>query len=395
MTERIEWAPRWQQHKWTVFGLFAFVLVGGLFVKHTLFAQSGQSQLEDKTPRRPIAASDYAERTEAARRRLEAEENERRLKAERERERAAYQEEQNRVREAKAAAEKPSPLVQKLQQLQIDELDAIAKAGSGKPNHAGQSPSSSLHAVRADRQRAEQLRAQYRRCLDQIDAGDPACAQTLTGGRSMTRSAGGATDPYIVTPGHGLPVPPGTKILVTLDQSMTSDLLGPFSVTVTQPVYDPAGRIILIPAGAVITGETTAANTVNEVIAPRVSARMTWLAYPDGRSLDLSQFAAALDATGQVGVPGNMDWHAGTIATGALISLLFSSPGYFFDGGGGILSPQQGALNGLNATANRTGQRIAERYLSVQPSKTPEAGEPLVIMIRAPLTLPPYQSVEP
>jgi type IV secretory pathway VirB10-like protein len=199
------------------------------------------------------------------------------------------------------------------------------------------------------------------------------------------------TSPDRVTkPASPYVVQAGTVIPGALITGIRSDLPGQITAQVTENVYDtPSGRLLLVPQGARLIG------TYDSQIAfgqSRVLLVWTRLIMPNGRSIVLERQPGA-DSGGYAGLEDEVDNHWGALFKAALLSTLLavgSEAGAGSDSGnnGDII---QALRRGSSDSFNRTGQKIVERNLNIQPTLTIRPGFPVRVIVNRDLVLEPYR----
>lgn len=199
------------------------------------------------------------------------------------------------------------------------------------------------------------------------------------------------TSPDRVTkPASPYVVQAGTVIPGALITGIRSDLPGQITAQVTENVYDtPSGRLLLVPQGARLIG------TYDSQIAfgqSRVLLVWTRLIMPNGRSIVLERQPSA-DSGGYAGLEDDVDNHWAALFKAALLSTLLSvgsEAGAGSDTGnnGDII---QALRRGSSDSFNRTGQKIVERSLNIQPTLTIRPGFPVRVIVNRDLVLEPYR----
>jgi type IV secretion system protein VirB10 len=199
------------------------------------------------------------------------------------------------------------------------------------------------------------------------------------------------TSPDRVTrPASPYVVQAGTVIPGALITGIRSDLPGQITAQVTENVFDtPSGRLLLIPQGARLIG------TYDSQVAfgqSRVLLVWTRLIMPNGRSIVLERQPGA-DSGGYAGLEDEVDNHWGALFKAALLSTLLavgSEAGAGSDTGnnGDII---QALRRGSSDSFNRTGQKIVERSLNIQPTLTIKPGFPVRVIVNRDLVLEPYR----
>ena len=183
----------------------------------------------------------------------------------------------------------------------------------------------------------------------------------------------------------------GTVIPAALITAINSDLPGEVIAQVTEPVYDHAtGRTVLIPQGSRLIGQYD-----SQVAYGQERALVAWnrVIMPNGRSINIGSMTGA-DLTGASGLRDRTDGHFWQLATGIVLSTIFSvgaasaqDAGARSSGGLVINSTASGVSN----EAQMAGQRITERDLNRQPTITVRAGWPLRVIVNKDMILLPYQ----
>lgn len=176
----------------------------------------------------------------------------------------------------------------------------------------------------------------------------------------------------------------GTVIPAALLTAINSDLPGMITAQVTQPVYDTvSGAHLLIPQGARLLGRYQ-----SEISYGQERALIVWdrIIFPDGTSLRISE--PGTDAAGAAGVSGRTDHHWTKIFTAAGLASLLSI-------GSQAGSPDDSDIerairNGFGDSVSRTGERIVERNLAVQPTIRVAAGTPVRVLVTRDLILRPF-----
>lgn len=166
----------------------------------------------------------------------------------------------------------------------------------------------------------------------------------------------------------------GTIIHATLDQTVNSDYIGSWRGLITQDVYDPYFKYILIPKGSRVVGKTLRISNVNEPIQARMGLTVNWVVLPGGERIDFRK-SAALDETGINAFKGDVNHHFLAqflgVAAYAMLSAetshqsSFDEPASFAEDVGASLRHQFAPL--------------ASKYLSLVPTITLE--QPVAIRI--------------
>ncbi|HXI87215.1 MAG TPA: TrbI/VirB10 family protein [Parvularculaceae bacterium] len=179
----------------------------------------------------------------------------------------------------------------------------------------------------------------------------------------------------------------GTIIPASLVTGVNSDLPGRVIAQVTEGVYDTAsGRFLLIPQGARVIG------TYDSVVAFGQSrALIVWnrIIMPDGSSVVIDNLPG-VDVAGSSGLKDEVDFHGWRLLKGIALSTLLGV-GAELTFGDNESDLAKAIREGAQDSANRVGQRIAERNLNIQPTITIRPGWPLGIIVNKDLTLRPYR----
>lgn len=200
-------------------------------------------------------------------------------------------------------------------------------------------------------------------------------------------------EPYLY-PLSPYEVQAGTVIPAALLTGINTDLPGEVIAVVTAPVYDSAtGRHELIPQGAKLLGAYD-----SEIGNGQNRALLVWhrLIMPNGRSITLDHMPG-IDAAGYAGVADRVDYHAGKLAVGTVLSSILAYTGNL------ARSPQSGAVGNTTSgserdvigdtvaqQAVRVGSKIIDRQLNVQPTITVRPGWPVRVLVNKDITLAPY-----
>jgi type IV secretory pathway VirB10-like protein len=167
-----------------------------------------------------------------------------------------------------------------------------------------------------------------------------------------------------------------TVIPAALISAVNSDLPGPVFAQVTRNVYDSlTGRTVLIPQGSKLIGAYDA-----QVAFGQKRVLLVWerVIFPDGRSLQLDRLVGA-DGAGRSGLNDTVDAHWGAMAKAALLSSVLGLGAELGSDDDGDLA--RALRQGVQDTANQTGQQVVRRQLDVQPTLTLRAGLPLTILV--------------
>jgi type IV secretion system protein VirB10 len=179
----------------------------------------------------------------------------------------------------------------------------------------------------------------------------------------------------------------GSIIAASLITGLNSDLPGTVIAQVTEHVYDTVtGRVLLIPQGSRLIG------TYDSVIAFGQSrALVVWrrIVMPDGSSVQIDNLPAT-DPAGYAGLEDGVDYHVDRLATGVVLATLLGV-GTELTLGESESELVRALRESLQGTVSRTGSRLTERFLDVQPTLTIRPGFPLRVIVHRDLVLRPYR----
>ena len=184
-------------------------------------------------------------------------------------------------------------------------------------------------------------------------------------------------------PGSPYTVMAGTTVPAALLTAINSDLPGMVIAQVTQPVFDTVtGSHLLIPQGARLIGRYQ-----SEVSFGQDRALVTWdrIIFPDGSSVQVSELGT--DAAGAAGLAGRTDHHWDRVFTAAGLATLLAIGS---EAGNGDRSDLERAVReGFGGSVSRTGERVVDRSLGIQPTIRVAAGTPVRILVTRDLALKP------
>lgn len=182
----------------------------------------------------------------------------------------------------------------------------------------------------------------------------------------------------------------GTVIPAALITGIRSDLPGQITAQVTENIFDsPTGRFLLIPQGARLIGVYDSQVAFGQ---NRVLLVWTRLIMPNGRSIVLERQPGA-DPAGYAGLEDGIDNHWGALFKAALLSTLL---GVGSELGAGSDTGSNGDLiralrRGSSDSLSRTGQKVVQRNLNIQPTLTIRPGFPVRVIVNRDLVLEPYK----
>jgi len=212
----------------------------------------------------------------------------------------------------------------------------------------------------------------------------PGTAQSQSG-RDATPSH---TEPSSVTgPLHT--VLEGTLIDTVLTNRLESSGISPVNCLVTDPLYSHRGRVVLIPAGARLLGETKPVQAFGET---RLAVAFHRLLMPDGSAYSLNQFIG-LNQLGDAGLRDRVNQHyLSTFGAAAAVGLI-SGLAQFLGTAGLRNESGNGAVvvagSGSDATAQASMQ-VLNRFLNRPPTVTIREGHRVRVYITNDLDLPAY-----
>ncbi|MFM9939227.1 MAG: TrbI/VirB10 family protein [Hyphomicrobiaceae bacterium] len=182
----------------------------------------------------------------------------------------------------------------------------------------------------------------------------------------------------------------GTIIAASLLTGLNSDLPGFVIAQVTETVFDSAsGRYVLIPQGSRLIGKYD-----NVVAFGQERALVIWqrIIRPDGSSILIDNLPAT-DSGGYAGLTDEVNLHTWKLLKGvALATLLGVGSSLAFGPGNGDSDLIRALKDSTGQTANRAGQRLVERELTVQPTLTVRPGWPVRVIVHKDIVLTPYHA---
>lgn len=182
----------------------------------------------------------------------------------------------------------------------------------------------------------------------------------------------------------------GTVIETVLTNRLDGSSAAPVNCLVTTPIYSHDGRVVVIPAGSRVLGETKPVQSLGET---RLAVAFNRLVMPDGRTYRLEQFLG-LNDIGEAGLRDQVNQHYrstfGASAAVGLITGLAQSLGSFgFNRGNGGTVVIAGNVS--DTTAQATAQTM-NRYLNRLPTVTIREGHRVNVYLTGDLELPAYDA---
>ena len=179
----------------------------------------------------------------------------------------------------------------------------------------------------------------------------------------------------------------GTVIPASLITGINSDLPGTVIAQVTQNVYDSVtGHYVLIPQGAKLIGRYDSVIAFGQSRALLVWSRII---YPDGASVSIDNMPAS-DVAGYSGLADQVDFHTFRILKGVVLSTLLGV-GTELSFGESESDLVRALRESAQSSANRSGQKIVQRNLDIQPTIKVRPGWPLRVIVHKDLVLRPYE----
>ncbi|MFN7166900.1 MAG: TrbI/VirB10 family protein [Pannonibacter sp.] len=197
-------------------------------------------------------------------------------------------------------------------------------------------------------------------------------------------------NPYAIeTPVSPYQVMAGTMLPAALITGLNSDLPGNLTAQVTQPVYDSVtGTTLLIPQGARLIGRYQ-----SDISFGQDRALIAWdrIVFPNGASLRIAE--PGVDAAGASGLAGRTDNHWDRVfAAAGLATILAAGAGAGDSEEDGL---ERAVRRGFGDSVSRSGDRIVERSLAVQPTIRVAPGAPVHVLVTRDLVLAPYGRLAP
>lgn len=177
----------------------------------------------------------------------------------------------------------------------------------------------------------------------------------------------------------------GTLIETALTNRLDGTFSGPVNVLVTVPVY--SGRVLLIPAGARLLGDSSPVTTLGQ---RRLAVKFHRLLFPTGERIDLNAFPG-LDQAGDLGLTDPVDGHYGrifgtSIALGLLGGLTQARTSAGLDATG-----EDRYRQGVASSIGQSGTRVLDRFLNMLPTVTIREGHRIKVYLTRDLELPAYR----
>ena len=184
-------------------------------------------------------------------------------------------------------------------------------------------------------------------------------------------------------------LPEGTVIEAELTNRLDGDEPGPVNVMITNDVYKPGTRLVLIPQGARGLGE---AREVSLQGQQRLAVAFHRILTPglDGYGIPLDRPEPGLAQAGEAGLHDKVNSHYATIFGAALA--VGAIGGLAQIGNNAATLSNLGEFrNGVSASTAQSADRILDRFLNRLPTITIREGTRVKIILTDDLALPAYQ----
>ena len=182
----------------------------------------------------------------------------------------------------------------------------------------------------------------------------------------------------------------GTLIDAALTNRLDGSSAAPVNCLVTNPVYSHTGRLVLIPAGARLLGETKPVQALGET---RLAVAFHRLIMPDGSTISLNRFLG-LNQIGDAGLRDRVNHHyLSTFGAAAAVGLISGLAQYL-----GTAGLNQGSgdrtvviAGGATDATAQAGLQVMNRFLNRIPTVTIREGHRVRVYITSDLDLPAYR----
>ncbi len=183
----------------------------------------------------------------------------------------------------------------------------------------------------------------------------------------------------------------GTLIDTALTNRLDGSSAAPVNCLVTNPVYSHTGRLVLIPAGARLLGETKPVQALGET---RLAVAFHRLIMPDGSTISLNRFLG-LNQIGDAGLRDRVNHHyLSTFGAAAAVGLISGLAQYL-----GTAGLNQGSgdrtvviAGGATDATAQAGLQVMNRFLNRLPTVTIREGHRVRVYITSDLDLPAYRA---
>jgi type IV secretion system protein VirB10 len=187
-------------------------------------------------------------------------------------------------------------------------------------------------------------------------------------------------------------LPEGTVIEAELTNRLDGDEPGPVNVMVTNDVYKPGTRMVLIPQGSRGLGE---AREVSLLGQQRLAVSFHRILTPglDGYGIPLDRPEPGLAQAGEAGLHDKVNNHYATIFGAALAVGAIGGLAQIGNNAAS-LNAFSDFRNGVSASTAQSADRILDRFLNRMPTITIREGTRVKIILTDDLSLPAYQPKE-
>jgi type IV secretory pathway VirB10-like protein len=192
---------------------------------------------------------------------------------------------------------------------------------------------------------------------------------------------------------HGPVIAAGTIFHITLTTALNTDLPGLITGRVNEAVYDSqTQQVLLIPAGSTILGQVN-----SDVTYGQNRAQIKWLKIERTDGEILLNNLPATDENGAAGAPGEVNTHFWSNVSSATLALLIGAGGNLARSQNQATLQQQNAGNVAGDTiaqeAAILAQQLTAKSLKRAPTITKELLEPVAVIVRDTVALPPFENM--
>lgn len=190
-----------------------------------------------------------------------------------------------------------------------------------------------------------------------------------------------------ITGKYKLPI--GTVIPAITAMKTMSDYTGTLKGFTTQDIYDIEFQHVLIPKGSEVMMKSVRISNVNEPIQARMGLTVPWVILPNGRKIDLSK-SSGLDREGVGAIKDKVDHHFMAQFLGVAAYALIAG-GSSYDGTG--TNNDSSFASDVSENARQQFAPLAQKYLSLVPTITIEAGQSMNIILEEELYLDAWSDI--
>ncbi len=190
-----------------------------------------------------------------------------------------------------------------------------------------------------------------------------------------------------VTGKYKLPI--GTVIPAITAMKTMSDYAGTLKGFTTQDIYDITYQHVLIPKGSEVMMKSVRISNVNEPIQARMGLTVPWVILPNGRKIDFSK-SSGLDREGVGAIKDKVDYHFMAQFLGVAAYALIAG-GSSYDGTGA--NNDSTYMADVSENARQQFAPLAQKYLSLVPTITIEAGQSMNIILEEELYLDAWSDI--